>query len=92
MNPIEKAIDALERISRFEYAYGAENAIHDAQEALKALRDMQEVDVEALKSKIGSELSYTIPHSYSDNTMLNTVQYISKNYHLIRKEQNDTET
>lgn len=54
---------------------------------VKALRDMQELDVDGLKKKIGSDLSYRIRHSYSDNTMLNTVDYISQNYHLIRKEE-----
>ncbi len=42
-------------------------------------------EVEALKDELRNQLSRLIPHSYSDNTMLNTIDYLTANGYKIVK-------
>ena len=39
-------------------------------------------DIEQIKREVGDKLSKLIPHSYSDNTMLNTIDYLHSRGYL----------
>jgi len=45
----------------------------------------QSVDVEGLKDELRKQLSQLIPHSYSDNTMLHTIDYLTASGYKIVK-------
>ena len=40
------------------------------------------IDIEQIKREVGHKLSGLIPHSYSDNTMLNTIDYLHSRGYL----------
>lgn len=40
------------------------------------------MDIEQIKREVGHKLSGLIPHSYSDNTMLNTIDYLHSRGYL----------
>jgi hypothetical protein len=61
-------------------------AINHLDAALEALRAQKPVDVEKAKQETGRTLSRLIPNSYSEVTMLNTIDHLSTKYNLTEKE------
>ncbi|MAK38190.1 MAG: hypothetical protein CMC15_18670 [Flavobacteriaceae bacterium] len=83
MNPIEKAIAALEEVQG--YADCQMITLPNVNEALQALRSMQEVDVEGLKKESALEGRMMFSSAYM-NGWNECVEHMSKNYLLIPKE------
>lgn len=90
MNPIDKAIDALEGSIKLIGREVISNVMPKEQsanyEAIQALRDMQEVDVESLKKKSSLEGRMMFSSAYM-NGWNECVNHLSHDHHLIRKEE-----